>query len=202
MGARGALSILTTLTVAAGAWLACGAVSAPANVARADASRPVYCQYPSNYYPSLCSGKQKATNSCAETISQNLEFPEYRPRAEYLPGSTSRYRVKVFEQSVTGCHYVGHRVISIVQERRDGSVGTFAPSSTPIVVRANGAYRLTTILMAPYTCTTASAGSAVRLDVRVTWVPDHGFGKVPARGAPPLREPLKWDAFSREQSIC
>jgi hypothetical protein len=162
----------------------------------------VYCNYPSNYYPGLCDGKQNATNSCAWTVAENSGDGEHPPIGAYVPASSSQYRVFVFQQTDLGCHYVGHRVVSFFQERRQGPSGPFARSSPAITIRTNRVLRFRKVLDIPYSCAgPGDANSAVRLDVHVSWVPDPGFGKVPA-DYEDSSTPIKWSTYSKVEQIC
>jgi hypothetical protein len=176
--------------------------SAFAFTAHSASKVPVYCEYPNKYYPGLCQGKQAATNECARGVTENNEFPADLPKGSYVAGSSSRYRVSVFEETDRGCHFVGHRVVMVSQQRREGPSGTFVRSSSPITLRGDGVIRFHDVLNVSYSCASpTAAGSAVRVDVHIRWIPDRGFGRLP-KTAQDGTTPIKWDAYSKTEPIC
>lgn len=134
-----------------------------------------------NFGPMLCGDtKDNIEANCAGTVkptSANLAIKNF-----YLDHSGSRYEVKFTAPTPGGCSPVGKEIITVGQQLRDGASGSFAPNGkvntmpiTNLKKRIGAPRPETTVVEAPYSCNTLTAGSAVRSVVTVKWIPKKGW---------------------------
>lgn len=137
---------------------------------------PCYVGRP-DYNAKRCGvSRDAAEQSCVEQMTQ-VTGALLATKSGYVNGSREDYKVTFTSPDPGGCWPGGKQYIKVVQQRRQGPDGTFVNSSkvdnVPLARyrKAQHIFRISTMVRAPYDCSTTTPGSAVRAMVTMGWIP-------------------------------